>query len=358
MHERYPAIETAATLDAYDFHLPPRQIATHPRKQREAARLLFLPAKGGVVHTTFDSVGSYLRPGDLLIANNARVRPWRLEARREKTGGRVELLLLHAPRKGLVEALCRPARKVKPGETLCFGESLQATVLRQDEGRCTLKMAAKAFEQLERLGQMPLPPYVIAQRKKRGEAVDQPVDRERYQTVYATADGAVAAPTAGLHFTPSLVEFLREKKIEWRELTLLVGPGTFEPVKTPQIGEHRVEAESYSIPSDTWTAVERAKRDGRRIVAVGTTTCRALESAAGGISPCLAGAADLTIVPGHRFRVVDLLISNFHLPRSSLLLLVCALAGRRRILDAYGEAMAKGYRFYSYGDVTLLERAD
>jgi S-adenosylmethionine:tRNA ribosyltransferase-isomerase len=343
------------SLDAYDFELPDAQIATRPSARRSASRLLVLGRRGNE-HATFAELGRFLRPGDLLVANDARVSSWRLDAVREATGAHVELLLLSLPAGGgPAEALCRPAKRVHPGEALLLAPGLRAEVLSREGGRCRLLLPADAAARIDRAGRLPLPPYIVQQRRARGEPEDSAADRERYQTVYAAASGAVAAPTAGLHFTPELIAGLGALGIGWAKLSLLVGPGTFEPVRAARIAEHRVEPERYAIPEATWTAVEATRRAGASVVAVGTTSCRALESAALTQPPRLAGEASLTILPGHRFRTVDALVTNFHLPRSSLLLLVSALAGRERILGAYREAAAAGYRFYSYGDAMLID---
>lgn len=355
MAAQYPADSDGASLADYDFHLPEAQIATHPSVPRSHSRLLVLRGSAAPVHASFDQLGSFLTARDLLVGNNARVCPWRLDATREHTRARVELLFLAPPRQGVVEAICRPASKVRPGEGLLLGDSLRASILERHGSRCRLLLPAGVEALLTRVGHLPLPPYILHQRRQRGEALETPADRHDYQTVYASADGAVAAPTAGLHFTPDLLASLRSEGVGWAEVSLLVGPGTFEPVRVDSIAEHRVEAENYSIPEATWAAIEETRRAGGKVVAVGTTTCRALESAARFTPPRLAGEANLTILPGYAFRVIDALITNFHLPRSSLLVLVCAFAGRNRILEAYREAVDHGYRFYSYGDAMLID---
>jgi S-adenosylmethionine:tRNA ribosyltransferase-isomerase len=351
----YPAGPEGASLQDYDFMLPDEQIATRPSQPRSHSRLLVLRADEPPIHTSFDQLGSFLSPGDLLVANNARVCPWRLDVIRERTRARVELLFLAAPRPGIAEAICRPASKVRPGERLVLGSGFRASVLERHGGRCRLLLPVGIESLTSTLGHLPLPPYILHQRRVRGESLEQPTDRQDYQTVYASVDGAIAAPTAGLHFTPELLDSIRAQGIGWAELSLLVGPGTFEPVRVPSIAEHRVEAETYSIPGSTWSAIESTRHVGNRVISVGTTTCRALEAAAQATLPRLDGQADLTILPGHQFRVVDALITNFHLPRSSLLLLVSAFAGRERILEAYRDAVARGYRFYSYGDAMLID---
>jgi S-adenosylmethionine:tRNA ribosyltransferase-isomerase len=355
MAAEYRRPPSGASLEDYDFRLPEAQIATRPSETRSRSRLLVLRPGRPLEHTVFDELGRFLRAGDLLVANNARVCPWRFDAVREGTGAHVELLLLGPPRPGRVEALCRPARRVRRGESLLLGGGVKAIVIERSGGRCSLLLPEEAAPELTGAGRMPLPPYIVQQRRKQGQPDELPWDRERYQTVYAASDGAVAAPTAGLHFTPELIGALRDQGIGWVELSLLVGPGTFEPVRAENVAEHRVEPEAYSIPASTWSAIEATHSGGGAVVCVGTTTCRALESAARFTPPRLEGQADLTIVPGHRFRVVDVLVTNFHLPRSSLLLLVSALAGRETLLAAYAEAVAAGYRFYSYGDAMLID---
>jgi S-adenosylmethionine:tRNA ribosyltransferase-isomerase len=306
---------------------------------------------GEVRHHVFRDLPSLLRRGDLLVANRSRVFPARLLGRRAQ-GGAAEILLLKECAPGEWEALLRPGRRLREGDRVEIGEGFSAVILKgapSFEGRRRVRLEAQSVEDaIERFGHTPLPPYV--------ERPDRPQDRERYQTVYARERGSVAAPTAGLHFTLSLREVLREAGIEWAEIVLHVGPGTFKPVKVEDVRDHRIEPEPYTIPEETAAAVARARARGGRVVAVGTTTVRTLESAAD--DACVVkpgqGETDLVILPGYRFRVIDVLLTNFHLPRSSLLLLASAFAGRERLLAAYAEAIRSGYRFYSYGDAMLV----
>ena len=285
--------------------------------------------------------------------NRSRVIPARLAARRT-TGGRVEILLLRDHGGGLWDVFLRPAARLRAGEALLVDDDLAAVV--EDaapgpDGRRTVRLSSRGGDlqaALERCGHVPLPPYI--------RRPPRPEDRERYQTVYARERGSVAAPTAGLHFTPSLLERLRGKGVATAEVVLHVGPGTFQPVTADRVEDHRVAAEPFEVPPETAAAVAATRARGGRTVAVGTTSVRALESAVrdDGAVEALRGETDLVVRPGHTFRVVDGLVTNFHLPRSSLLLLVAAFAGRERVLAAYAEALRAGYRFYSYGDAMLV----
>jgi S-adenosylmethionine:tRNA ribosyltransferase-isomerase len=346
-------------LDAFDYVLPPDRIAQDPVEPRDAARLLVVDRCTGALRDDgVAGLGRYLRAGDCLVVNDTRVLPARLMGR---AGGRdVELLLLHAvgPAAGDWAALVRPARRCPVGTAILLGDAAARATVTAHEGlgrvRLRLEGTGPVEAFLEAHGLPPLPPYIRRYRKPGGE------DWARYQTVYAASPGAVAAPTAGLHFTPALLAALAARGIELPRITLHVGPGTFRPVRAARLADHRVEAERFEIGPAAAAAVSRARRAGRRVVAVGTTTVRALESAAGETGDVVAGAgwATLTIVPGYRFRAVDVLLTNFHLPRSSLLLLVAAFAGRERVLRAYAHAVAAGYRFYSYGDAMLLGADD
>jgi len=358
-------------LDGYDFALPPDRIAQVPAEPRDSARLLVLNRQGGELHDQrVTDLPGWLAAGDCLVINDTRVVPARLLGRLPRNGRDVEALLLE-PRPGTREgaqeweALLRPARHCPPGTTLAFaaGAARALVTARGADGRGRLRFEDRVQvpELLAAHGLPPLPPYIRRYRRPATE------DWSRYQTVYADKPGAVAAPTAGLHFTPTLLARLVARGVELCHVTLHVGPGTFRPVRVTRLAEHRMEAERYEVPVATIAAVARARREERRVVAVGTTTVRALETAAsspdaGGVRARpegtgvsgKAGWTDLTIVPGHRFRAVDTLLTNFHLPRSSLLLLAAAFAGRRRILQAYRHAVADGYRFYSYGDAMLI----
>jgi S-adenosylmethionine:tRNA ribosyltransferase-isomerase len=341
-------------IDAFDYPLPAEAIAQEPLPERDAARLLVLDrARDSLEHRVFRDLPDLLAPGDLLVLNRTRVFPARLNARRAG-GGAAEILLLRPIDEALWEAFVRPGRRLRRGDRVEVGESFHVRLeseAQPPDGRrqVVLEAAGESIERaIERFGHTPLPPYV--------RRPDRPADRERYQTVYARESGSVAAPTAGLHFTPALLTRLQESGIELAEVLLHVGPGTFRPVSVENVDDHRVAAEPFQVPPSAAAAVAKARERGRRVVAVGTTTVRTLESAAGpaGGIEARAGETDLVIVPGYRFHVVDALVTNFHLPRSSLLLLVASLAGRERILSAYAEALRLGYRFYSYGDAMLV----
>jgi S-adenosylmethionine:tRNA ribosyltransferase-isomerase len=344
-------------LVRFDYALPPDRIAQEPAEARDAARLLVVDRQTGAFRDArVADLRRYLRVGDCLVLNDTRVLPARLLGRIEGTGRDVEALLLHpvGPTGEDWAALLRPARRCPVGTTIVLADGAARAMVtaREELGRARVRLdgtgPVESF--LDAHGLPPLPPYIRRYRKPGGE------DWARYQTVYAVRPGAVAAPTAGLHFTTNLLAELRGSGVELHRVTLHVGPGTFRPVRARRVAEHRVEAERFEVSEATAAALSRARREGRRVVAVGTTTVRALETAArpdGGVAPG-AGWTDLTIVPGHAFRAVDALLTNFHLPRSSLLLLVSAFAGRERVLDAYAHAAAAGYRFYSYGDAMLI----
>jgi S-adenosylmethionine:tRNA ribosyltransferase-isomerase len=356
-------------LSAYDYFLPEENIAQHPAPRRESSRLLVLDCvQDRTSHDLFSNIASLFRPGDILVVNDTRVFPARLCGHKE-TGGRVEILLLHYPETLLARrygagwtcveatALLKSSKRPRPGSMLIFGEHLQAEVLELlDHGRVRLELrynppAGQGLDDLFSLyGQVPLPPYI----KRPAGTTDQ--DLRRYQTEYAAHPGSVAAPTAGLHFTEALLAALREKQVVLARITLHVGYGTFAPVRTEDIRSHRIHSEYINISPETALTLNEYKKYGSRVWAVGTTTARSLEFAAdnrGELRP-FQGLCDLYIYPGYRFRIVDNLITNFHLPRSSLLFLVAALAGRQRILESYREAVRKGYRFYSYGDAMAI----
>jgi S-adenosylmethionine:tRNA ribosyltransferase-isomerase len=342
----------------FDFDLPEELVAQEPAPERDRSRLLVVDrAAGTLTDAVFGEIGRWLGAGDLLVVNDTRVFPARLVGRREPSGGRVELFLVREEGGGVWEALARPAARLRPGDLVAFGEGkerIEADVVdRRDGGRRAVRFRdyERFWERLELWGRTPLPPYI-----RRGESEDARLDRDRYQTVYARERGAIAAPTAGLHFTPGLLDALEAKGVERTAVTLHVGYGTFQPVRVEVVEEHRVEPELYEVGAGAAAAVTRAKAEGRRVVAVGTTTTRALESAtdeAGRLSPGR-GVADLFIYPGYTFRAVDALVTNFHLPRSSLLMLVAAFAGRELVLEAYRHAVRERYRFYSYGDAMLV----
>jgi S-adenosylmethionine:tRNA ribosyltransferase-isomerase len=343
-------------VSLFDYELPVELIAQEPAEPRDASRLLVLDrGRGTWEDRVFGDLAGLLRPGDCVVANRSRVIPARLLGVSAAGGQPVELLMLRPVGEGRWEALVQPGRRCRVGARVelaggvargrIVGEGTAGARVVEVEGPWDVR------ELLNRYGLPPLPPYI-----ERHDA-PKPEDRERYQTVYARDDGSVAAPTAGLHFTPELLARLAGRGVALHYLTLHVGPGTFRPVRATRLDEHRMEAEPIEIPEATARAVHEAKRDGRRVVAVGTTTTRALEWAMGedGRVRGGAGEADLFIRPGHRFRVVDALITNFHLPRSTLLVLVAALAGRDLILGAYRHAVAARYRFYSYGDAMLIQ---
>lgn len=340
-------------ISDFDFDLPPDLIAQEPLAERDASRLLVLSRKTGALeHRAFRDLPDLLDPGDLLVFNRSRVLAARLLGLRGK-GGEAEILLLRDRGEGKWEAMVRPGRYLRPGQRVTidddFSVVIETEALAADGRRrvCLISRTRDVAAALERCGHMPLPPYV--------RRPDRPEDRERYQTIYAREPGSIAAPTAGLHFTSSLLERLRARGIKTAEIVLHVGPGTFRPVTVEDVADHRLPPEPYEIPVETAQAVAAAKARGGRVVAIGTTSARTLEGAArdGGVTPG-AGETALVIVPGHRFQVIDALVTNFHLPRSSLLLLVSALAGRERVLAAYAEAVRSRYRFYSYGDAMLV----
>jgi S-adenosylmethionine:tRNA ribosyltransferase-isomerase len=339
----------------FDYPLPPSSIAQEAMEPRDSARLMRLPrgAEDPTDHVFRDLPG-LLRPGDLLVVNRSRVFPARLLGRREG-GGSAEVFLLRDIGDDRWEAFVRPGRRLRPGAVIAMDATLTATVETAavgPEGRRVVHLRAETGSveaALEGAGHVPLPPYI--------RRPDRPEDRVRYQTVYAREKGSVAAPTAGLHFTPALLDELRAAGIGVAEIVLHVGPGTFRPVTAEEIEDHRLEPEPYVVPAETADAVASARTSGGRVVAVGTTVVRALEAAAGDEGTVRAGAGETALVvrPGFTFRITDALVTNFHLPRSSLLLLVAAFAGRERVLGAYEEAVRRGYRFYSYGDAMLLE---
>ncbi len=359
-------------LSDFDYQLPPELIAQAPATERDASRLLILArASGQVAHRTFSDLPEYLRAGDLLIINDTKVIPARLFGTFEE-GKSVEVLLVRPVERLTWEALVKPAKPARVGRKLLLAcGHLTATVAAQGiYGHRILQLPVDADLRaiLRSYGVMPLPPYIkrrAESREPRAEKQSEPLDSrltalgsdsDRYQTVYATEDGAVAAPTAGLHFTAALLNRIRGQGVLVHRVTLHVGPGTFQPVRVDEVSRHRMEPERYTIPEETARAVKGAKAEGRRVIAVGTTTVRALEHAAGPDGMVRAGEAetDLFITPGHRFKVVDALLTNFHLPRSTLLMLVSAFVGLEAIRRAYAEAIAQRYRFYSYGDAMLI----
>jgi S-adenosylmethionine:tRNA ribosyltransferase-isomerase len=364
-------------LEDFDYSLPRERIAQRPLAEREASRMLLLDRKREAWEDRlFRDLPELLSGNELIVVNNVRVLPARLlghrvgihaeppgrRARREFLHSPIEVLLVRQVEPGVWEALVRPGRKVRTGERIRFGDGeLEGEVTgRGDYGLRQLKFTARAgFEQaLEHLGHVPLPPYI--------KRPDEPADHERYQTIFARQGHAVAAPTAGLHFSETVLAKLRARAVEFCEITLEVGLGTFEPIRTRRVEDHRMHCEVYEIPEAAASAIVQARREKRPILAVGTTVVRALEDAAlksaaqsagDGEAPLVRpgrAEADLFIYPGHQFRVVDELLTNFHLPKSSLLVMVAAFAGREFILRAYRHAVEEGYRFYSYGDCMLI----
>lgn len=338
------------TSDFY-YDLPPELIAQTPLEQRDGSRLLTLDKRTGETgHGHFYDLPRLLRPGDCLVMNDSRVLPARLLGRREPTGGAAEVLLLVDRGDQVWECLVRPGRKVKPGTRLSFGEgALTAEVLETLEGGNRLirfDYEGIFLETLERLGKMPLPPYIK-------EELNDP---ERYQTVYSRQVGSAAAPTAGLHFTRELLDQIQAMGVSLCYVTLHVGLGTFRPVKEDEITDHEMHAEYCMIPQETADIINRTKQTGGRVVCVGTTSCRTIESWAGedGTLKASAGWTDIFIYPGYRFKVLDALVTNFHLPESTLVMLVSALAGREHILAAYEEAVRERYRFFSFGDAMFI----
>ena len=341
----------AMNLHDFYYHLPQELIAQDPLADRSASRLLLLDRKTGETrHSVFREIVDFLRPGDCLVLNDTKVIPARLIGSKIGTDAKIEVLLLKRREERVWETLVKPGRKARPGAKIRFGEGLlEGEVLDvvEDGNRLVRFSYDGIFEEiLDRLGQMPLPPYIT----------HQLADKNRYQTVYAKHDGSAAAPTAGLHFTQELLEEIREKGVRTAHVTLHVGLGTFRPVKVEHIEEHHMHSEYYRVEEEEARLVNETKAQGGRVIAVGTTSCRTLESAAGadGILRAGSGWTDIFIYPGYEFRVIDGLITNFHLPESTLLMLVSAFAGRESIMAAYEEAERERYRFFSFGDAMLV----
>lgn len=342
-------------ISEFDYPLPEELIAQQPLSPRDASRMLVVNRHDRAwIDSQFRSFPKFVRRGDTIVINNTRVFPARLFAQRDGTGGRVEVLLTKEIEPLVWEALMRPGSRLKEGDLLRFSQSdLRAEILNgpgQDLRRLRFN-SAEAFEiVLDQIGQMPLPPYI---KRPQGSSAE---DRERYQTIFARERGAIAAPTAGLHFTPEILQQIKEREVEIVEITLHVGYGTFEPVRVQQIEDHSVRPEAFEISEEAAKQINSTKAKGGRVIAIGTTTTRALEAAIGADNQVRAtrGAASLTITPGYNFKVTDVLQTNFHLPRSSLLLLVSAFASRDLTLAAYNYAVAERYRFYSYGDCMLI----
>lgn len=344
------AMEGLKTSD-YAFDLPQELIAQDPLTDRSASRLLVLDRRTGKTeHRGFRDILQYLRPGDCLVLNDTRVIPARLLGGKEDTKAAVEILLLKRREKDVWEALVRPGKKLRPGARVTFGDGrLRAEILDVvEEGNRLVQFSYEGIweEVLDSLGEMPLPPYITHKLQ----------DKNRYQTVYARYEGSAAAPTAGLHFTQELLAQVEEMGVELAYVTLHVGLGTFRPVKVDNVKEHHMHSEFYRITKEAAERINRAKESGHRVICVGTTSCRTVESAAdenGRLSAC-SGNTDIFIYPGYRFKVLDGLITNFHLPESTLVMLVSALAGREQVLSAYREAIRERYRFFSFGDAMLI----
>ena len=333
------------------FDLPKELIAQDPLEDRSSSRLLVLDKETGAVsHHVFREIEDYLQPGDCLVLNDTKVIPARLLGEKEDTGGQVEILLLKRKQDDIWETLVKPGKRCRPGARLSFGNGLlKAEVLETvEEGNRLVRFEYEGiFEEiLDRLGEMPLPPYITHKLK----------DKSRYQTVYARYEGSAAAPTAGLHFTGELLERIEKKGVQIVFVTLHVGLGTFRPVKEENVLEHHMHTEFYRVSAQTAETINETKSAGGRVICVGTTACRTLESAADetGIVRTGSGETEIFIYPGYRFKVLDALITNFHLPESTLVMLVSALAGREHVLNAYAAAVKEKYRFFSFGDAMLI----
>lgn len=343
-------------LADFDYELPEELIAQTPVEPRDSSRLMVMDkVKGEIFHYIFKDIEQFLHPGDVLVLNRTRVLPARLIGVKEETGAKIEVLLLKRLTRDAWEVLVKPGKRLKTGQKVIFGEGLLQGELTEilDNGNRIMTFTYEGLfeEVLDKLGEMPLPPYITAELE----------NKERYQTVYARENGSAAAPTAGLHFTEELLARIKEKGVEVLEVLLHVGLGTFRPVKTEEITEHVMHSEYFCIEAETAERINRAKKEGRRVIAVGTTVIRTLESAAalcqGGPDRILTeveGWTDIFIYPGYTFRVVDALITNFHFPRSTLLMLISAFAGRELVLKAYDTAIKEHYRFYSFGDAMFI----
>ena len=345
-------METGYSTKDYYYDLPEELIAQDPLEDRSSSRLMVLGKKSGEVsHHHFRDILDYLRPGDCLVINNTRVIPARLVGTKKETGAHVEILLLRRKKDDIWETLVKPGKKLRPGAEVTFGDgSLTATILDVVEGgdRLVQFHYDGIFEEvLDRLGEMPLPPYIKHKLK----------DRDRYNTVYAKFDGSAAAPTAGLHFTKELLEEVKEKGVNIAQVTLHVGLGTFRPVKVDDVREHEMHTEWYRVTQETADLINQTKENGGRIIAVGTTSVRTLETVADedGHMKAQEGDTSIFIYPGYKWKVVDGLITNFHLPESTLIMLVSSLAGREHVLAAYKEAVKERYRFFSFGDAMYID---
>lgn len=339
------------TSDFY-YDLPEELIAQDPLEDRSSSRLLVLDRKTGErEHRVFRDLVEFLNPGDCLVVNNTRVIPARLMGVKEGTGAGIEVLLLKRCEDNVWETLVKPGKKARPGARISFGDGLLAGEVLEvvEEGNRRIRFTYEGiFEEiLDRLGQMPLPPYITHQLK----------DKNRYQTVYAKHEGSAAAPTAGLHFTPELLKRIEEKGVKLAHVTLHVGLGTFRPVKVEDVTQHHMHSEFYMIEEEQAKLINETRAAGGRVICVGTTSCRTLESAAdeAGILHAGSGWTDIFIYPGYQFKIMDALITNFHLPESTLLMLVSAFAGKERVMAAYREAVEEKYRFFSFGDAMYIK---
>ena len=344
--------ENEMKVTDYYFDLPQEQIAQDPLEDRSSSRLLVLDKETGEYsHHVFREITEFLKPGDCLVLNNTKVIPARLFGEKEGTQAKIEILLLKRKENDVWETLVKPGKKAKVGTKIIFGGGLlvgEVIDIVEDGNRLIKFTYEGIFEEiLDQLGQMPLPPYITHQLK----------DKNRYQTVYAKYDGSAAAPTAGLHFTPELLQQVKDMGVDIAEVTLHVGLGTFRPVKVDNILEHHMHSEFYMVTQEAADKINNAKKNGHRVICVGTTSCRTIESAAdeNGMLRESSGWTEIFIYPGYQFKVLDCLITNFHLPESTLLMLVSALAGREHVLAAYEEAVKEGYRFFSFGDAMFIK---
>ena len=337
----------------FTFDLPEELIAQDPLEDRSSSRLLTLDKNTGEIgHDVFHNIVNYLKPGDCLVLNNTKVIPARLIGAKEETGGKVEVLLLKRKQDNVWETLVKPGKKARPGARISFGDGkLVGEVIDVvDEGNRLVKFEYEGIfeEVLDELGQMPLPPYIHEELK----------DNDRYQTVYAKYEGSAAAPTAGLHFTPELLKKIEEKGVKIANVTLHVGIGTFRPVKEDEVEKHEMHSEHYYIKQEDCDKINETKKEGKRVISVGTTSCRVLETIANentGMVQPTEGDTQIFIYPGYKFKCIDGLITNFHLPQSTLLMLVSALAGKEYIMGAYNEAVKEKYRFFSFGDAMFIK---
>lgn len=344
--------ENEMKVTDYYFDLPQEQIAQDPLEDRSSSRLLVLDKETGEYsHHVFREITEFLKPGDCLVLNNTKVIPARLFGEKEGTQAKIEILLLKRRENDVWETLVKPGKKAKVGTKIIFGGGLLVGEVIDivEEGNRLIQFTYEGiFEEiLDQLGQMPLPPYITHQLK----------DKNRYQTVYAKYDGSAAAPTAGLHFTPELLQQVKDMGVDIAEVTLHVGLGTFRPVKVDNILEHHMHSEFYMVTQEAADKINNAKKNGHRVICVGTTSCRTIESAAdeNGMLKESSGWTEIFIYPGYQFKVLDCLITNFHLPESTLLMLISALAGREHVLAAYEEAVKEGYRFFSFGDAMFIQ---